>query len=900
MVRDPICMACGVEEEVRGASSELDEHHVLELVAAGAPLTRILEAVCRLTENDIPDSVCCIALHDDSRSIMHDAVVPSLPELGIALEGQSAIDGNGACGSACARGQAVVVADIETDPLTSGLKSMLLPLGLRACWSKPMLSPSTGRVMGCFAVYFRTAPAVPKEQEMQRRDVLLRWAAIAIERWQVERALRESEEHLRYTVELSPQIPWTAEPDGSISSVSARWVEFTGYSREEALSEGWLAALHPDDHARIAKAWADSTARGEPVDVQYRLHSAADGYRWVRARAYPRRDAAGRIVRWYGVLEDIHEHKLSEDALRQEKERLRLLTDGLPVLIGYLDRDLIYRFANRAYQDWFGLPAEDIVGRHLVEVIGQDAFHARLRMLKEALSGRAVRLEGFLPHQDGHLRHNDTQYLPDIGEDGEVRGIYVLVVDTSVRRHAEEKLRQSEARLTTIFNQASVGIAQTDTQGRLLLVNGRYCEITGRGADDLIGRRTQDLIHPDDRPRGEEKLAGLLKTGEPYFIQKRICRPDGSWLWVNNHVSITRGPDGRPREIITVVQDITEQKEAEQRQYLLSREVDHRAKNMLAVVQAMLRLTRADSRESFIEAVEGRIGALARAHTALAASRWTSVDLGELARDELAAFQQSGGTRIELNGPAVGLDADATQAIAMTLHELGTNATKYGALSAPGGSVLLSWSRNTADGALLMTWREQGGPGVVAPTRTGFGSIVIRQTVGHQLDGSVELDWLPDGLQCRITIPAGHLSRVSRRETAGRPASAVGEGQAVVRSCRILVVEDDALIAMEVVQLVREMGHEVIGPAASLEAAANHLESGPVDAAILDVKVRDELIFPIADQMAERSIPVLFATGHGRDVLPPRFSNALSVRKPFAKADFVESLQGLLRRVRQR
>jgi two-component sensor histidine kinase len=197
--------------------------------------------------------------------------------------------------------------------------------------------------------------------------------------------------------------------------------------------------------------------------------------------------------------------------------------------------------------------------------------------------------------------------------------------------------------------------------------------------------------------------------------------------------------------------DITERRQAEERILLLAREVDHRSKNALAVVQAALRLTPRSDAGAYAAAVEGRVAALARAQTLLAADRWSGAELRGLIEGELAAFLGAG-QRVELDGPRVTLPTGVTQAIAMAVHELATNAVKHGALSVPGGRVAVSWQLR--DEALQLRWQEAGGPPLHGPpARRGFGSRVLEGTVRGQLGGSVSLDWLPEGLACRLVVP---------------------------------------------------------------------------------------------------------------------------------------------------
>ncbi|HEX3218939.1 MAG TPA: sensor histidine kinase, partial [Candidatus Limnocylindria bacterium] len=180
---------------------------------------------------------------------------------------------------------------------------------------------------------------------------------------------------------------------------------------------------------------------------------------------------------------------------------------------------------------------------------------------------------------------------------------------------------------------------------------------------------------------------------------------------------------------------------------LLLREVDHRAKNALAVVQSVLTLTRTEDPADFKKAVMGRIAAMALAHTLLARERWHGADLRALLAEELAAYRGGGGleSAVQFDGPLVGLAPDAAQPVAMAIHELATNAAKYGALSVPGGRVAISWSRDPKEGGLVLVWRERGGPPVTAPPeRRGFGTSLIQSTVVRQLQGSLDSNskWL--------------------------------------------------------------------------------------------------------------------------------------------------------------
>ncbi len=323
-------------------------------------------------------------------------------------------------------------------------------------------------------------------------------------------------------------------------------------------------------------------------------------------------------------------------------------------------------------------------------------------------------------------------------------------------RTADLAARAAEFRAT--FDESPVGMVQVDPRsGRFLRVNGAYCALTGYAEAELLERMTPlELTHPEDRTEDAARFRSTVTLGTRYRTEKRYTRRDGEVIWVEVSAGLIRDPEtGLPLRTIATVQDITERRRAEERLLLLTREVDHRAKNALAVVQAAVRLAPRDDPASFAQAVEGRIAALADAQVVLAESSWRGADLRTLAEGAARTFRVEGATpRIELRGPPVFLAATAAQPLSLALHELATNAVKYGALSVPGGGVRLEWWLDGAAGLLRLRWEEHGGPVAAAPpTRRGFGSRVLDATMADQLGGAVERQWLPTGLVCDIALP---------------------------------------------------------------------------------------------------------------------------------------------------
>jgi len=220
-------------------------------------------------------------------------------------------------------------------------------------------------------------------------------------------------------------------------------------------------------------------------------------------------------------------------------------------------------------------------------------------------------------------------------------------------------------------------------------------------------------------------------------------------------VSLTISPvknvEGKIVGASKIARDITEQKHSHEQIGTLAREAEHRSKNLLANVQAIVNLSQAETADDLKKAIEGRIQALANVHSLFVATRWIGAEVSTIARQELAPYSERREKRVRIDGPEVLLEPDAAQGIAMTLHELATNAAKYGALSVANGEVELKWSQRS-DGRLEFRWAESGGPTVRAPTRRGFGSRIIEQVI-TQLKGETRFDWRADGLVCEITLP---------------------------------------------------------------------------------------------------------------------------------------------------
>ncbi|SDC43300.1 sensor histidine kinase [Belnapia rosea] len=330
-------------------------------------------------------------------------------------------------------------------------------------------------------------------------------------------------------------------------------------------------------------------------------------------------------------------------------------------------------------------------------------------------------------------------------------------------------LAESEARLRLAQEAGGVGLWDWDIRTGHVFWSDRYFRVMGLDPNHVRPSYESFLaaIDPQDRAQVQANLEAARANPDAYTYREefRLPQPDGSSRWILEQGEFLRAPlTGEALRLVGVCLDVTERRRSEERLRLLAREVDHRAKNALAVVQAAVRLAPKEDAAGFTRAIEGRVMSLARVHNLLAEGRWAGADLRELAASELSAFILAAGDseatapRVEAQGPAVQVGPAVAQAVCMVLHELATNAVKYGALSAAGGLVRLSWE--VAQGDLRLRWAETGGPPITAPPqRRGFGSRVLTGTIQSQLGGTVHQDWDPTGLVCRISIPLSRLTQ---------------------------------------------------------------------------------------------------------------------------------------------
>lgn len=577
-------------------------------------------------------------------------------------------------------------------------------------------------------------------------------------RRQAEAALREREEHLRLAFDAAKMGSWDWDLATDRIKWSASLERIFNYAQGEfdGTIDTFRSLVHPDDRDRVGNAMERALSGEADYDIEFRMRRADGSERWAAVRAIVLRDAAGRPVRMVGVDHDVTERKQAEIALRASETRMRLASDAAG--FGVHDLDVATQRGSWSPE------LRRIVG---VETPGEISFETTLATLHPGDRARAkaemeavMRRPGPYEIECRILRPDGTErWALDRGEafgpvdpvTGRVARVVGTLIDITERKKSELALRESEARLNLALNASATGVWDWDLQSDAVNWSPEAYAIHALKSFEGTGAAFFRLVHPDDAVRVRATVEAAIAERKIYEAEFRIVRPDGTQRWVSNLGRVFYAVDGKPERVLGTITDITDRKQAEERSRLLARELDHRARNVLTLVQSIVRITEADDVEELKRVLSGRFTALTRAHALLSQGRWNAANVRRLVLEELEPYRAADPGRVRIEGADIHLSFDAAQTFAMAVHELATNSAKYGALSAASGRLEIAWSG--ADDEIVFRWMETGGPPVKPPTRQGFGSAMIQQSIEYQLQGDVRLDWRPEGLCCTIRLP---------------------------------------------------------------------------------------------------------------------------------------------------
>jgi PAS domain S-box-containing protein len=529
-------------------------------------------------------------------------------------------------------GHPIFIEDIRKDPRAgnSDVQAAYSTINARSALAVPLLKDD--RLTAILYMHSAEPRAWSTEDLSMAEDVAERtWTAV--EKARAEASLRETDARFRLIAESLPALVWILDPRTELVYTNERWVTYSGLSPEQALGHSWMAAIHPDDMARMNEELVPIVTHHMPYTTEARYRSHEGIYRWHLIQGAPIHTPSGEFKGWVGTSVDIHDLKETEDALRKSDEQLRLALQA-----------------------------------------------------------------------------------------------------------------------------AKMGNWSWDSATNLIRQSDQAAEIIGAPpGSPITPEELHKRVHPADLPRMIEARNIAMETGLPYNVKYRMRRfNDDSMIWVASLGQSTTADDGT---IVStgILQDITESKQAEERQQLLIRELHHRVKNTLATVQAIVGSTArtASSIDEFYQGFVGRIVSLARTHNLLTEDLWQKAALEDLIQTELGPYEDEARNRVVIDGPHVELPSEAAVPIGMAIHELTTNAAKHGALSTFGGQVEVRWHVEPGEEqpVLHFSWVEHGGPKVSAPTRQGFGSRLLQRVLATQLQADVSMSFPEEGLRFTMTLP---------------------------------------------------------------------------------------------------------------------------------------------------
>ena len=451
----------------------------------------------------------------------------------------------------------------------------------------------------------------------------------------------------------------------------------------------------------------------------------------------------GRAGASFKVSVVSREVQIERELYRAERLASLLKLSYEPMFAWQLDGPI--EFWNTGAERLYGFAAEEAIG-HSSHALLQTKFPVEFTEWITQLQNKRY-WSGELRHICKDGREVIVESRQQLLGDGTVIEVNR---DVTERKQIEADLRRTEQWLASIIQSSDDAIVSKNLDGIITSWNKGAERIFGYTAEEAIGQPITIVI-PQERRSEEREILARIRRGEHIDHFETVRQPKhGSLITVSLTISPVKDDKGKIVGASKIARDITEQKRIQEQIAILAREAEHRSKNLLATVQAAVHLSHSDTPEGLKKTIDGRIRALANVHSTLAKTRWIGADLSTIATQEFAPYSETTQERVRIEGPPILLEADAAQAIAVILHELSTNAAKYGALSVDNGRVNLNWSHEK-DGPLHLRWTETGGPKVQEPTRKGFGSRIIEQMTIQQ-SGKTRFDWRSDGLICEITL----------------------------------------------------------------------------------------------------------------------------------------------------
>ena len=575
---------------------------------------------------------------------------------------------------------------------------------------------------------------------------------------------------IRAALMSSPSPTMVFTLDGETVLINDTFVRLTGYGIADLpnirICLEKMRRVSPSDMDSVYQGWLRAQSRASSKEIN--VWTAWDEMRvWMIHTTDPFIWPDGRSVIIQSMF-DLTEQRRLEGTLRRNQEQMRVrlaelesLYQSAPLGLAMLDHDLKFVRVNDALADMNGIPAADHIGKYAFDVVPDLRAQAE-PMFKSVLeSGEAicdVEFRGETKRTPGISHDWVEQIYPLKTAAGEVVGLGLIIEQITERKQAQTELASANIALRRTLDllflslrAAGVSVFTQDRNLRYIWVGGDYF---GHDAESLVGARDEDVV--------PEQLVAPLRVLKKQVLASGVAahadlpyEKDGKTIWCNVQIEPWRGRDDDDLSLLGAVSDISERKGTEQHIRTLLSELAHRSKNLLTVIQVMARrsvspdLSSSDFVDSFIE----RLSGLAQSHDLLAREDWRGISMQELVSSQIGHLKSQTNARLITEGPDIILTPVAAQNLGMAMHELSTNAVKYGALSVDGGEVHIRWSLSKnmlGQDRLKLNWVERGGPRVEEPTRRGFGRFVIEAIAARALGGSVDLRFDPEGVSCLI------------------------------------------------------------------------------------------------------------------------------------------------------
>jgi PAS domain S-box-containing protein len=711
--------------------------------------------------------------------------------------------------------------------------------------------------------------------------------------------LRESEENLRYTLELNPQIPWSADPQGNLLDFSERWPRLVGRTRDELLRDGWAQLSPPEDRVLVQAAWRRALVSGEPYDVEHRIKLADGSLRWVHSRAFPRCDEAGQIVRWYGTTEDISERKEIEERLREREARLRLALQNSAITLAGMDRELRYTWIHNPHPDF---KEQEVIGKRDDELLPEEVAKQFVVVKRRALeTGSAQRTEISVPLSDG-LHSYDFLVEPTRDASGNILGLTSASFDISERKRAEEALRVSEERLSLALDGGQIGTFDWDIQSNSIYWSPNIEAFMGMtsGEFEQTFEGFIKRVYPDDQARVQEQIAAALVTGD-YQCEFRMMRKDGTVRWVMARGRVFFSEAKQPKRMVGVDVDVTERKametalrEADRRKDEFLAVLAHELRNPLAPIRTgleVMKLSDDPGLQQEAKAIIERqttqlvhlvddlldVSRFARGKVRLNKEPLTIHEVVDMAVESASPLleDRSHVLKISLPTAPIQIEGDKTRLCQIILNLL-TNAAKY---TPPGGTITLSVE---ASGDECVVTVQDTGIGLPKTMLTkvfdmftrvereesyqqqglGIGLSLVKQfALLHGGTVTAESPGEGQGSTFTLRLPIFQGTHVKASKDAFISQAATS------RSRRVLVVDDYEANLKTLSKMLQLMGHEV-ETAENGERALERLKTFKADLVFLDINMPGmdgyEVARHIRADKAQQDVKVIALTGYGQ------------------------------------